>query len=53
MRNIKDILKFVNTNLIRDIIPVFDGYDMARNNKVLWESVDADGESVLNIFYAT
>lgn len=38
----KDILKFANTNLIRDIIPVFDGYDMARNNKVLWESVDAN-----------
>ncbi len=38
----KDILKFANTNLIRDIIPVFDGYDMARNNKTLWESVDAN-----------
>lgn len=38
----KDIIKFANTNLIKDILPVFDGYDMARNNINQWEAVDAN-----------
>lgn len=36
----KDIIKFANTNLIKDILPVFDGYDMAKSNKEMWDSVD-------------
>ncbi|MEN9338297.1 MAG: hypothetical protein RI945_22 [Candidatus Parcubacteria bacterium] len=36
----KDMAKFANANLVRDILPVLDGYDMARSNKEGWESVD-------------
>ena len=38
----KDLIKFANTNLVKDILPVLDGYDMARSNKESWESVDAN-----------
>ena len=36
----KDLIKFANGNLIKDFLPVLDGYDMARSNKDQWESVD-------------
>ncbi|MBP9765927.1 MAG: nucleotide exchange factor GrpE [Candidatus Pacebacteria bacterium] len=36
----RDLIKFANSNLIKDLLPVFDGYDMAKNNKSQWESVD-------------
>lgn len=36
----KNITKFANSNLVKDILPVLDGYDMARANKEMWESVD-------------
>lgn len=36
----KDITKFANANLVKDILPVLDGYDMAKSNKSQWESVD-------------
>jgi molecular chaperone GrpE len=36
----KDIVKFANGNLVKDILPVLDGYDMARSNRDMWESVD-------------
>jgi molecular chaperone GrpE (heat shock protein) len=36
----KDLIKFANSNLIKDFLPVLDGYDMARSNKDQWESVD-------------
>lgn len=36
----KDIIKFANINIIKDILPVFDGYNMAKINKELWEKVD-------------
>lgn len=38
----KDIIKFANSNLIKDILPVLDGYDMARSNIDQWESVDSN-----------
>lgn len=36
----KDLIKFANGNLVKDFLPVLDGYDMARSNKDQWESVD-------------
>jgi molecular chaperone GrpE (heat shock protein) len=36
----KNLIKFANANLVKDILPVLDGYDMARANKESWESVD-------------
>ncbi len=38
----KDIVKFANANLVKDILPVFDGYDMAKSNKEQWEAVDSN-----------
>lgn len=35
----KQIIKFANQNLILDIIPVLDSFDMAFSNKEAWESV--------------
>lgn len=38
----KDLIKFANGNLIKDFLPVLDGYDMAKSNKEQWESVDSN-----------
>lgn len=38
----KSIIKFANSDLVKDILPVLDGYDMARSNKEQWESVDSN-----------
>ena len=32
--------KFANKNLISDLLPVLDSYDMAQGNKEAWEKVD-------------
>ena len=29
----KNIVTFANTNLIKDLLPVLDGYDLAKSNK--------------------
>ena len=38
----KSIIKFANSDLVKDILPVLDGYDMARSNKEQWEGVDSN-----------
>lgn len=38
----KDIIKFANINLIKDILPVFDGYDIAKSDLKQWEAVDTN-----------
>lgn len=38
----KDLIKFANSNLVKDFLPVLDGYDMAKSNKEQWESVDSN-----------
>lgn len=35
-----EIIKYSNENLISDIIPVLDSFDMAFSNKEVWEKVD-------------
>lgn len=35
-----EIIKYSNENLISDIIPVLDSFDMAFSNKEAWEKVD-------------
>ncbi|MFO0718916.1 MAG: nucleotide exchange factor GrpE [Candidatus Paceibacterota bacterium] len=37
-----DIIKFANENLISDIIPVLDSFDMAMQNKEAWEKAPKD-----------
>lgn len=36
----KNIIKFANENLVKEMLPVFDGYDAARSNKEHWEDVN-------------
>ena len=36
----KDFIKFSNENLITELIPVLDSFNMAMNNKEVWEKVD-------------
>lgn len=36
----KNIIKFANENLVKEMLPVFDGYDAARSNKQQWEDVN-------------
>ena len=38
----KSIIKFANSDLVKDLLPVMDGYDMARSNKSQWENVDSN-----------
>lgn len=36
----KNIIKFANENLVKEMLPVFDGYDVARCDKEKWEDVN-------------
>ncbi|MEI6345979.1 MAG: nucleotide exchange factor GrpE [bacterium] len=36
----KELVKYANEELILDILPVLDSFDMARANKEAWEKVD-------------
>ncbi|MFO0743509.1 MAG: nucleotide exchange factor GrpE [Candidatus Paceibacterota bacterium] len=38
----KSVIKLANSDLVKDILPVLDGYDMARSNKEQWEGVDSN-----------
>ncbi len=36
----RDMIKFANENLIAELIPVLESFEMARANKEAWESID-------------
>lgn len=36
----KDLKNFITSNLIEDLLPAFDSFDMAFTNKEAWEKVD-------------
>jgi len=38
----KDLKNFITSNLIEDLLPAFDSFDMAFTNKEAWEKVDAN-----------
>ena len=40
-----EVKKFATKNLISELLPVLDAYDMAQVNKDAWEKVDQNGES--------
>ncbi len=48
----KDIIKFANANFIKDLLPVLDGYDMARSNKEMWESVEANWRTGIEYLFS-
>src|SRR3989338_1614645 len=48
----KQIIKFANQNLILDIIPVLDSFDMAFSNKEAWESVSKNWRSGVENIYS-
>ncbi|MEI6352499.1 MAG: nucleotide exchange factor GrpE [Candidatus Nomurabacteria bacterium] len=38
----KSVIKFANADFVKDLLPVLDGYDLARSNKTQWENVDSN-----------
>ena len=48
----KQIIKFANQNLILDIIPVLDSFDMAFSHKEAWESVSKNWRSGVENIYS-
>jgi molecular chaperone GrpE len=46
-----DIVKFANENLITDIIPVLDSFDMAMQNKEAWEKAPKDWRTGVEYIY--
>lgn len=48
----KEIIKFANTNIIRDLIPVLDGYDIAKSNKSQWEAIDTNWRMGVEYLFA-
>ena len=47
-----DIVKFANENLITDIIPVLDSFDMAMQNKEAWEKAPKDWRMGVEYIYS-
>lgn len=48
----KEVIKFANENLILEIIPVLDSFDMAFGNKDSWESVSKDWRTGVEYIYS-
>lgn len=46
-----DIVKFANENLIADIIPALDSFDMAMQNKEAWEKAPKDWRMGVEYIY--
>lgn len=46
-----DIVKFANENLITDIIPVLDSFDMAMQNKEAWEKAPKEWRTGVEYIY--
>lgn len=47
----QDFLKFAKLNVIEDILPVLDSFDMAMANKTSWESISAEWRSGVEGIY--
>lgn len=47
-----EFVKFSNENLILDIIPVLDSFDMAMQNKEAWEKAPADWRTGVEYIYS-
>lgn len=47
----QDFLKFAKLNVIEDILPVIDSFDMAMTNKASWEAVSAEWRAGMEGIY--
>lgn len=47
----QEFLKFAKLNVIEDILPVLDSFDMAMANKASWESISAEWRSGVEGIY--
>ena len=47
----KEIIKFSNENLIQELIPILDSFEMAKSNKEAWESVSPAWRSGVEYIY--
>ncbi len=48
----KDFAKFANENLINDLVPALDSFDMAMGNKETWEKVDKNWRMGVEYIYS-
>lgn len=48
----KDYMKFANENLIADLMPALDSFDMAMGNKEAWEKVDKNWRVGVEYIYS-
>jgi molecular chaperone GrpE len=48
----KDFIKFANENLISELIPVLDSFDMAMGNKEAWEKADKNWRIGVEYIYS-
>ena len=47
----KDLIKYAASDLISEIIPALDAFDMAMNNKEAWEKVDKNWRNGIEYIY--
>ena len=48
----KDFMKFANANLIEELMPVLDSFDMAMGNKEAWEKADKNWRIGVEYIYS-
>lgn len=48
----KELVKFANANLIAELIPVLDSFEMAFSNKESWEKVSSDWRKGVEYIYS-
>jgi molecular chaperone GrpE len=48
---IKDLRSFITMNMIEDLLPVLDAFDMAISNKESWEKVDQNWRNGMEYIY--
>ena len=48
----KDFIKFANEQVIGDLIAVFDSFDMAMNNREVWEKADKNWRTGVEYIYS-
>lgn len=48
----KEFMKFANQNLIEDLLPVLESFDMAMSNKEVWEKADKNWRTGVEYIYS-
>ena len=48
----KDFINFANLNLIQEILPVLDSFEMAKSKKEIWEKVDSNWRTGIEYIFS-